>query len=200
MLWWTWHDLNVRPRPSQSRALIPLSYRSETCAICDCRLKMAEGEGVEPSRRNARPGFQDQLRAAAHRLPDAGSLTSLCETSASSASLRLCRLRRKPHETQRTERLRRDLNYKVNQCCLPIDLAGTPGFEPRISGLESDGLPLAYAPGSFGACGRTRTYEVRTDARFTVGCFCCSATHAKRISNFKSRQQDFKSRIHCAKK
>ena len=28
-VWWTWHDLNVRPRPSQSRALIPLSYRSE---------------------------------------------------------------------------------------------------------------------------------------------------------------------------
>jgi hypothetical protein len=28
MTWWTWHDLNVRPRPSQSRALIPLSYRS----------------------------------------------------------------------------------------------------------------------------------------------------------------------------
>ncbi len=27
--WWTWHDLNVRPRPSQSCALIPLSYRSE---------------------------------------------------------------------------------------------------------------------------------------------------------------------------
>jgi hypothetical protein len=27
--WWTWHDLNVQPRPSQSRALIPLSYRSE---------------------------------------------------------------------------------------------------------------------------------------------------------------------------
>ena len=59
-----------------------------------------------------------------------------------------------------------------------IDLAGTPGFEPRISGLESDGLPLAYAPRSLGACGRTRTYEVRTDARFTVECFCCSATHA----------------------
>src|SRR2546422_10662160 len=28
LIWWTWHDLNVRPRPSQSRALIPLSYRS----------------------------------------------------------------------------------------------------------------------------------------------------------------------------
>ena len=27
-IWWTWHDLNVRPRPSLSRALIPLSYRS----------------------------------------------------------------------------------------------------------------------------------------------------------------------------
>src|SRR5215471_5478038 len=26
--WWTWHDLNVRPRPSHSRALNPLSYRS----------------------------------------------------------------------------------------------------------------------------------------------------------------------------
>ena len=33
--WWTWHDLNVRPRPSQSRALIPLSYRSRTFAIFD---------------------------------------------------------------------------------------------------------------------------------------------------------------------
>ena len=56
---------------------------------------MAEGEGVEPSRRIARPGFQDQLRATARHLPN---------------------------------------------------LAGTPGFEPRISGLESDGLPLAYGP------------------------------------------------------
>ena len=56
---------------------------------------LAEGEGVEPSRRIARPGFQDQLRATARHLPN---------------------------------------------------LAGTPGFEPRISGLESDGLQLAYAP------------------------------------------------------
>jgi hypothetical protein len=38
-------------------------------------------------------------------------------------------------------------------------LAGTPGFEPGISGLESDGLPLAYAPRIPDACGRTRTYE-----------------------------------------
>src|SRR5215216_1062389 len=38
--WWTWHDLNVRPRPSQSRALIPLSYRS---------VKLAEAAGVEPA-------------------------------------------------------------------------------------------------------------------------------------------------------
>src|SRR5260370_31284988 len=38
--WWTWHDLNVRPRPSQSRALIPLSYRSE---------ELAEAAGVEPA-------------------------------------------------------------------------------------------------------------------------------------------------------
>jgi hypothetical protein len=32
-------------------------------------MTLAEGEGVEPSRRIARPGFQDQLRAAAHHLP-----------------------------------------------------------------------------------------------------------------------------------
>src|SRR5207247_171955 len=40
LIWWTWHDLNVRPRPSQSRALIPLSYRSE---------RLAEAAGVEPA-------------------------------------------------------------------------------------------------------------------------------------------------------
>ena len=56
---------------------------------------MAEGEGVEPSRRIARPGFQDQLRATARHLPN---------------------------------------------------LAGTPGFEPRMSGLESDGLPVSLRP------------------------------------------------------
>ncbi len=41
LTWWTWHDLNVRPRPSQSRALIPLSYRSEG---------LAEATGLEPAR------------------------------------------------------------------------------------------------------------------------------------------------------
>src|SRR5215510_9157028 len=41
VIWWTWHDLNVRPRPSQSRALIPLSYRS---------MSLAEATGVEPAR------------------------------------------------------------------------------------------------------------------------------------------------------
>ena len=40
LIWWTWHDLNVRPRPSQSRALIPLSYRSEP---------LAEATGLEPA-------------------------------------------------------------------------------------------------------------------------------------------------------
>ena len=33
---------------------------------------LAEGEGVEPSRRIARPGFQDQLRATARHLPNLG--------------------------------------------------------------------------------------------------------------------------------
>jgi hypothetical protein len=39
--WWIWHDLKVRPRPSHSRALIPLSYRSE---------ELAEATGLEPAR------------------------------------------------------------------------------------------------------------------------------------------------------
>jgi hypothetical protein len=76
-IWWTWHDLNVRPRPSQSRALIPLSYRSRTFLIFDLqfligtkpcltrtgpiknlksKIKYAleEGTGVEPASDNAR--------------------------------------------------------------------------------------------------------------------------------------------------
>ena len=44
-------------------------------------------------------------------------------------------------------------------------LAGTLGFEPRISILETDGCRLAYIPElESGACGRTRTYEVSPDA------------------------------------
>src|SRR5437660_7366436 len=61
ILWWTWHDLNVRPRPSQSRALIPLSYRSFDLGFlnADCGFeinlhsaiinRLAEGTGLEPA-------------------------------------------------------------------------------------------------------------------------------------------------------
>lgn len=131
----------MRPRPSQSRALIPLSYRSKDLPI----RRLAEGEGVEPSRPNARPGFQDQLRATARRLP---------------------------HE-----------------------LAGTPGFEPRISGLESDGLPLTYAPGNFGACGRTRTYEGQSSPPdLQSGAFAAQPHMQKVDRTFQLR--DFKSEIY----
>ena len=59
--WWTRHDLNVRPRPSQSRALIPLSYRSgisggeravltATSAVARSHHRnLAEAAGVEPA-------------------------------------------------------------------------------------------------------------------------------------------------------
>jgi hypothetical protein len=73
------------------RRIYPSSFPIHPCYL-------AEGEGVEPSRRIARPGFQDQLRATARHLPN---------------------------------------------------LAGTPGFEPRISGLESDGLPVNLRPKKF---------------------------------------------------
>ena len=49
----------------------------------------------------------------------AGSVSSLCAISASSASPRLCKLRQKPQETQRTLRLRRDLIGQVNQHLKP---------------------------------------------------------------------------------
>ena len=59
--WWTWHDLNVRPRPSHGRALIPLSYRSvnsggeraaltATSAVARSHHRnLAEATGVEPA-------------------------------------------------------------------------------------------------------------------------------------------------------
>jgi hypothetical protein len=54
---------------------------------------LAEGEGVEPSRRNARPGFQDQLRATARHLPNLARTlrfelrTSILETDGLPVSL-----------------------------------------------------------------------------------------------------------------
>ena len=109
---------------------------------------MAEGEGVEPSRRIARPGFQDQLRANARHLPN---------------------------------------------------LAGTPGFEPRISGLESDGLPLAYAPRILGACGRTRTHEGQSSPPDLQSGAFAAQPHMRnvdlrsQIPDFKFKSHDFKS-------
>src|SRR5262245_63363827 len=38
MIWRTWHDLNVRPRPSQSRALRSAELQVRTFAIANCRL------------------------------------------------------------------------------------------------------------------------------------------------------------------
>jgi hypothetical protein len=37
MSWWTWHDLNVRPRPSQSRALRSAELQVLTLPIANCR-------------------------------------------------------------------------------------------------------------------------------------------------------------------
>ena len=61
ILWWTWHDLNVRPRPSHGRALIPLSYKSgisggeraaltATSAVTRLTTEtLAEAAGLEPA-------------------------------------------------------------------------------------------------------------------------------------------------------
>ena len=61
------------------------------------------------------------------------------------------------------------------------NLAGTPGFEPRISGLESDGLPLAYAQEFLvHVVGLAPTKD--NQVRLIYGqVLCCSATHARSI-------------------
>lgn len=42
--------MNVRPRPSQSRALFPLSYRSFDCGFVTADCGLAEAAGLEPAR------------------------------------------------------------------------------------------------------------------------------------------------------
>src|SRR4029079_15843430 len=79
-----------------------------------------------------------------------------------------------------------------------INLAGTPGFEPRISGLESDGLPLAYAPSIPGACGRTRTYEVvrrliYSQVLLLLSHTCAIDLRSQIISDFKFEISDSRS-------
>ena len=85
-------------------------------------------------------------------------------------------------------------------------MAGAPGFEPRISGLESDGLPLAYVPRSPGACGRTRTYEVVRRLVYSQVLLLLSHTCANEFQIPNSRFQnryltrerifEFRSQIH----
>jgi len=104
---------------------------------------LAEGEGVEPSRRIARPGFQDQLRATARHLPN---------------------------------------------------VAGTPGFEPRISGLESDGLPVSLRPNKslvhVVGLAPTKDNQVRLISK--EGAFAAQPHMQMEISDLKFQIPDFK--------
>ena len=147
--WWTWHDLNVRPRPSQSRALIPLSYRSgisggeraaltATSAVARSHHRnLAEATGLEPAyaMRGDLANRCHTIRRRLHRLAEGTGLepaSDKCAVVFGTTALPV----RLPFQ-------------EILICEFEIRLAGTPGFEPRISGLESDGLPLAYAPKEF---------------------------------------------------
>ena len=123
-LWWTWHDLNVRPRPSQSRALIPLSYRSRHCRflIADCRFNTRYHTPAPKTDQSKIGNWQSTM------IWRKGQESNLQATSA---------------VVFKTTALPVRLPFRKNLDC---ELAGTPGFEPRVSGLESDGLPLAYIP------------------------------------------------------
>jgi hypothetical protein len=77
-------------------------------------------------------------------------------------------------------------------------VAGTPGFEPRISGLESDGLPVSLRPNeSSGACGRTRTYEVVRGLIYRQVLLLLSHTCGLKFRNshFKSQISNLRSQI-----
>ena len=58
--------------------------------------------------------------------------------------------------------------------------------------MESDGLPLAYAPRILGACGRTRTYEVVRRLISKEGAFAAQPHMQMEISDLKFQIPDFK--------
>ena len=76
-----------------------------------------------------------------------------------------------------------------------MKLAGTPGFEPRISSLEADGFAVSLRPRKFGACGRTRTYEGQSSPPdLQSGAFAAQPHMQKVDLTFQLR--DFKSEIY----
>ena len=146
MNWWTWHDLNVRPRPSQSHTLIPLSYRFE---------ELAEATGLEPARA-LRGDLANRCHTVRRRLQSCFRQEEVLEegTGVEPASDRRAVVF---GTTALPVRLPFQEEFRITNCgfriCtwpLPLgslrNLAGTLGFEPRISILETDGLPVSLHP------------------------------------------------------
>ena len=153
--WWTWHDLNVRPRPSQSRALIPLSYRSFDLGFlnADCGFeinlhsaiinRLAEGTGLEPASDKCAVVFK--TTALPVRLPFQK------QNDLWSSFLNF--------ETFRTQ-------------------MGEPSTRIKVLRSKYKVLPL-------GACDRTRTYEVVGRLISKEGAFAAQPHMRNEISNFK---------------
>ena len=78
--WWTWHDLNVRPRPSQSRALIPLSYRSGHFRLPVADLCAERWLFAQKGNRKLAMGWRRWSDSNAHRISP-GTLAGCCHTS-----------------------------------------------------------------------------------------------------------------------
>ncbi len=75
MTWWTWHDLNVRPRPSHSRAL-----RSAELQV----RRLAEAAGLEPAHA-MRGGLANRCHTVRRRLRNLAEGTGLEPASAKCA-------------------------------------------------------------------------------------------------------------------
>src|SRR5258708_1464112 len=82
MFWWTWHELNVRPRPSQSRALIPLSYRSQhfRLAIADFRFVYGKEKMTLRIECQSAMSWRRWSDSNAHRISP-GTLAGCCHTN-----------------------------------------------------------------------------------------------------------------------
>src|SRR5438132_6159224 len=79
-------------------------------------------------------------------------------------------------------------------CEFEIRMAGTPGFEPRISGFESDGLPLSLRPNKslVHVVGLAPTKDNQVRLILQSGAFAAQPHMQMEISDLKFQIPDFK--------
>ncbi len=168
--------MNVRPRPSQSRALIPLSYRSE---------RLAEAAGLEPAhaKRGDLANRCHTVRRRLHRLAEGTGLepaSDKCAVVFGTTALPV----------------RLPFQRRISDCEFRISDLETVGSDEAKSAFHNSQSQILL-----GACGRTRTYEVRSGRLISKeGAFAAQPHMRAWNSDFKSHVEDFKSEIHLCYK